>query len=94
MGQNMHAKNGSITHRSTASLRIPVDDSLIYMIKIMDPKLNFMTYDPDINKGIVLERAPDAVSTIVPMKVDVFRYKAQTFDVYPYFPTNISGDKT
>ena len=76
MGQNLQAKNGNITHRSTASLRIPVDDSLIYMIKIMDPKLNFMTYDPDLNKGIIIERGPEAVSTIIPMKVDVFRYKA------------------
>ena len=72
MGQNLQAKNGNITYRSTASLRIPVDDSLIYMIKIMDPKLNFMTYDPDLNKGIIIERGPESVSTMVPMKVDVF----------------------
>ena len=72
MGQNLQPKTGAITHRTTATLRIPVDDSLIYMIKIMDPKLNFMTYDPDLNKGIIIERGPEAVSTMVPMKVDVF----------------------
>ena len=51
MGQNLQAKSGAITYRSTASLRIPVDDSLKYVIYMLDPKLNILTYDPDMNKG-------------------------------------------
>ena len=70
MVQTLQAEIGVITNTSTASLRIPVDNSLHYMIYIMDPKMNFLTYDSDLNKGIVIEREPNqAASNVVPIKV-------------------------
>ena len=76
MVQTLQAEIGVINHTSTGSLQIPVDNSLWYMIYIMDPKMNFLTYDSDMNKGIVIERKPNqTVSNVVPMKVDIFRLR-------------------
>ena len=73
MGQNLEVRSGSITHRSTASLRIPVDDSLSYFIYILDPKIHFPTYDPSMINGIVIQRNAKPVSNMIAIKVlDIF----------------------
>ena len=69
MGQNLEVRSGSITHRSTASLRIPVDDSLSYFIYILDPKIHFPTYDPSMINGIVIQRNAKPVSNMIAIKV-------------------------
>ena len=72
MGQNLEVKSGSITHRFTASLRIPVDDSLSYFIYILDPKIHFPTYDPTMINGIIIERLAKPFSNMIPIKVEKF----------------------
>ena len=72
MGQNLEVKSGSITHRFTASLRIPVDDSLSYFIYILDPKIHFPTYDPTMINGIIIERLAKPFSNMIAIKVEKF----------------------
>ena len=72
MGQNLEVKSGSITHRFTASLRIPVDDTLNYFIYILDSKIHFPTYDPTLINGIIIERLAKPFSNMIAIKVEKF----------------------
>ena len=70
MGQNLEVRRGAITHRSTSSLQIPVNDSLHYIIFITDPKMHYLTYAPNMIFGIAIEReANKAISNMVSIKV-------------------------
>ena len=72
MGQNLEVRRGAITHIATASLRIPLNDSLGYIIYIIDSRMNFLTFDSDLIPGIVLEREDKPGSDVVPIKVYLF----------------------
>ena len=72
MGQNLEVRNGAITHIVTESLQIPMDDSVEYMIYILDYKMNFLTYDFDFIPGIVIKREANPGSNVVPIKVYLF----------------------
>ena len=74
MGQNLEVRSGSITNRPTASLRIPVDDSLTYFIYILDSKIHFPTYDRTMINGIAIERYAKPVSNMIAIKVDIFLF--------------------